>query len=78
MSGGKACTCGQPPRDMLHLWQVTRRNYRNSAFDGYHPHWSNYSQLRCTMCGASWRTKAAYVKWVQDAPADWATIGTVT
>ncbi len=38
-----------------------------SAFNGYTFTPSDYSALRCTACGAYWRTKAAYVEEIDDA-----------
>lgn len=42
-------------------WFVTRRNENCSAFNGYRRDWSAYSDVSCRVCGAHWRTKAAYV-----------------
>lgn len=33
--------------------------------------WSPYSAVRCCECGMYWRTKAAYVNRLPDAPEDW-------
>lgn len=61
MSQGIACKC---PRTNLEV--VTRRgNY--SAFSGYRFTPSKYSDVRCTKCGARWRTDAAYVSSLPDA-----------
>jgi len=40
---------------------VIARNSRCSAFDGYRPMWSPYSELYCPVCEHFWRTKAKYV-----------------
>jgi hypothetical protein len=49
-------------------WVVTMRNYNASAFNGYRPTRSAYSEVRCTECRGVWRTKAAYVAELPDAP----------
>lgn len=43
-------------------WRVIKRNYNNSAFNGYQRTFSDYSTVTCMACGAVWRTKAAYVE----------------
>lgn len=47
-------------------WFVLRRNYRCSAFEGYQRHWSPFSDVQCRVCGACWRTQAAYVEHLDD------------
>jgi hypothetical protein len=69
MSQGVFCVA---PRAHRAHWDVVQRNSRCSAFDGYQHRWSTYSAVRCTMCGGIWRTKAAYVPTLPNAPADWA------
>lgn len=63
MSGGTAC------REKSHrsAWRVVVRNANYSAFNGYRRTPSAYSDLRCTECGAVWRTRAAYVASIPDA-----------
>ena len=62
MSQGVACKC---PRSGL-VVDVRRANY--SAFNGYKRTPSSYSAVRCTACGACWRTDAKYVNELPDAP----------
>jgi hypothetical protein len=52
-------------------WYVTQRRCNYSAFNGYHYTPSDYSRVRCPDCGMTWRTKAAYVEELPDAPIDW-------
>ena len=61
-------SCKEHPRTD---WEVTARHQRTSAFDGYRTMGSDYSDVRCRVCRASWRTKAAYVESLPDAPANW-------
>jgi hypothetical protein len=49
-------------------WVVTMRQYNASAFNGYRPTWSAYSEVRCPVCRGRWRTKAAYVATLPDEP----------
>lgn len=51
-------------------WAVVVRNGNFSAFNGYHFTPSDYSTVRCLVpaCRRAWRTKAAYVKELPDAP----------
>jgi hypothetical protein len=49
-------------------WEVLARHRRCSAFDGYRVRASAYSAVRCRVCGHVWRTKAAYVEKLPDAP----------
>ena len=61
MSQGESC---KNPDHKPHWFVVTRKaNY--SAFNGYHWTPSDYSEVRCGMCGSRWRTKA---KFVDDLP----------
>jgi len=55
-------------------WQVIAYKGNRSAFNGYRWTRSDYSAIRCAPpggCGRIWRTKAAYVDSLPDAPADW-------
>lgn len=53
-------------------WRVRQRRSHNSAFAGYRETPSSYSGLVCLRCGATWRTKAAYVDQVADvAKGEW-------
>lgn len=65
MSGGAVCSCR--PRSL----QVIQRRQRRSAFDGYRVMPSDYSTVRCLWCGHVWRTKAAYVDQLPNAPDGW-------
>lgn len=49
-------------------WKVIRRNYNNSFFESPRGgrHYSEYSSVRCTKCGAIGRTKAKYVVELDD------------
>ena len=53
-------------------WVVFQREGNASAFAGYHWTPSDYSGVRCDDasggCGRVWRTKAAYVARLPDAP----------
>ena len=49
-------------------WVVVHRLCNFSAFNGYHYTPSDYSGVRCTRCRRYWRTKAAYVATLPDAP----------
>ncbi|MFJ4703160.1 hypothetical protein ACIP5N_33920 [Streptomyces sp. NPDC088768] len=49
-------------------WTVDVRRANHSAFNGYRRTSSPYSQVRCHICGAVWRTKAAYVDTLPDSP----------
>ncbi len=50
------CCC----RPEARKWSVIRRRFSCSAFNGYRPQWSAYSDVECGTCGRQWRTKAAY------------------
>lgn len=56
-------------KDKAHrpFWEVVVRNGNYSAFNGYHFTPSDYSLVRCTSCGALWRTKAKFVYGLPDA-----------
>lgn len=47
-------------------WYVTVRNANYSAFNGGRRTPSEYSEVRCPLCSARWRTKAAYVDELPD------------
>lgn len=48
-------------------WRVVIRRANYSAFNGGRRTPSAYSLVRCTECGAAWRTKAAYVNGTPDS-----------
>jgi hypothetical protein len=54
-------TCAPGSNDRARQWFVLRRNYTQSAFNGYRQMWSDYSDLSCRVCGAHWRSKAPFV-----------------
>lgn len=59
--GARSCEDGLAGHPLDCVEVVTwHGNY--SAFNGYHFTPSDYSELRCKTCGASWRTKARYVE----------------
>lgn len=64
MAQGSAC---REPNHRLG-WRVTVRKANYSAFSGGKRTPSAYSQVRCLVCGATWRTKANYVERLADAP----------
>jgi hypothetical protein len=47
-------------------WRVAVREANYSAFNGYHRTPSAYSEVRCPLCPAVWRTKAGYVATLPD------------
>lgn len=51
-------------------WVVTVREGNFSAFNGGHFTPSDYSALRCNICGRCWRSKAGYVRHLPDARQD--------
>jgi hypothetical protein len=59
-----ACT----DKDHQGTWAVVVRNGNYSAFSGYRFTPSDYSSVRCGTCHHVWRTKAAYVAGLPDAP----------
>lgn len=73
MGSGPVCKCSEGKVPLAHFrrWWVLQRNCNHSAFNGYHRTYSDYSQVMCRVCGATWRTKADYVASVDDAPEDW-------
>ena len=61
-----------------HRHVVIQRNQNTSAFNGYRPTWSAYSEVRCVETRALWRTKGAYVDDLPDATkADYEALGIV-
>lgn len=65
-----ACTCSEKQRpltvpagsnDRPRQWFVLERNASRSAFNGYKQVWSDFSWVQCRVCGAHWKTKAAWV-----------------
>jgi len=67
MSVPFSCKCGErrkPVRDRR--WRVSKRHYRQSAFDGWIMMRSDYSEVHCLSCKSVGRTKAAYVEQLQD------------
>lgn len=66
MSVSFSCHC--PERDKpveKRNWRVTKRNFHNSAFAGYHPTYSDYSSVVCLTCCVVGRTKANYVSQIK-------------
>lgn len=59
MSAGVACRCVPASRAG---WYVVHYRCNYSAFSGYRHTSSDYSAVACRVCGAHWRTKAAYVE----------------
>lgn len=49
-------------------WLVIDRNRNYSAFNGYRYTPSDYSSVWCPVCNVSWRTRAGYVRDLQDMP----------
>ncbi len=47
-------------------WVVLKRNYQESAFNGYHREYTDRSTVMCPLCYRVWRTKAAYVRSLPD------------
>jgi hypothetical protein len=61
-----ACEC--KGIDRRRSWVVMHRNCNYSAFSGYRWTPSDYSEVKCLVCGRRWRTKAAYVRQLPDEP----------
>ena len=66
-----ACQCSERHRPFMtelppgsnerpRQWFVVRRNESRSAFNGYRQRWSDYCWIECRVCGAYWKTKAAW------------------
>lgn len=67
MSQGTSCKCPESKKPVAERrWVVLQRNGNASAFNGYRWTYSDYSCLQCHICGVVWRTKAAYVIYIQD------------
>jgi hypothetical protein len=66
MSAGFPCTCSTV--NPWVAWTVTTLRANYSAFNGGRRTPSAYSQVMCTVCRASWRTKAAYVDDLRRSP----------
>lgn len=63
MSQGYSCKCPESKKPVADRnWVVVQRNCRCSAFDGYHPMYSDYSAVQCHSCRCVWRTKARFVE----------------
>lgn len=57
-----ACFCEERSKPVDNRkWVVRDRHCNHSAFNGYRYTPSDYSSVVCYGCGATWRTKAAYV-----------------
>lgn len=67
MASGMSCKA----KDHRAHWHVIARKHNRSHFNGRHWTPSAYSAVRCPICRATWRTKAAYVTTLPDAPSDW-------
>lgn len=65
MSGGTSCKCSTERR----AWYVLQRRCNHSKFNGGLHTPSAYSEVRCAACGKRWRTRAAYVERLPDAPS---------
>lgn len=63
---GPGCRCSGTRKERSRWWCVWRRNYTQSAFNGYRRAWSAKSDVVCEKCGASWRTAAKYVMTLPD------------
>lgn len=73
-----ACQCSERKRPLAsslpegsnerpRQWFVwTPRNTSCSAFNGYHPQYSEFSWVECRVCGYAWRTKAEFVHALPD------------
>jgi hypothetical protein len=61
VSGGTFCVCKLHYAARLVHWKIVQYRSNHSAFNGYRETTSNYSEIMCTKCKYSWRTKAAYV-----------------
>lgn len=61
MASGKACKCVVKDKKQ---WEVLHYKHNHSAFESpkYGEHSSQYSTVRCKVCGMVWHTKALYVE----------------
>lgn len=67
MSQGTSCKCDEGTKAPEHRrWVVLQRQCNYSAFNGYHYTPSDYSCVQCHLCGATWRTKSAFVAKLRD------------
>ena len=67
MSVSFSCHCPERKKPVSErAWRVLTRRGRHSAFDGYQWRSSAYSEVTCPVCGATGRTKAAYVNQLKD------------
>lgn len=66
------CHCSERKKKDIHhrRWFVLDRECNHSAFNGYHRTPSDYSTVVCAECGATGRTKAAFVRYLPDADRD--------
>jgi len=73
LSGGIACQCPEKDEPLLdnpganrpaRAWRIRQYRHNNSTFHGGYQS-SEYSGITCLRCGATWRTKAAYVDLLQ-------------
>jgi hypothetical protein len=71
MSVSFGCKCGERKnRAKQRAWIVIARKCNYSAFNGYRYASSEYSDVLCLSCGACGRTKAGYVRRLQDGKVD--------
>jgi len=67
MSCGFGCHCEERKKPVeQRQWAVLQRRCNHSAFNGYHRTPSDYSTVTCYVCGATGRTKASYVRHLED------------
>lgn len=59
-----ACSCPESlkRRPSDRNWGVSDYHCNHSAFNGYHSTSSDYSQVHCLNCRATWRSKGKYVE----------------
>lgn len=65
MSKGTACRCRGTREEKLKNWVIIQYKCNHSAFNGYKQTPSDYSCIRCMVCGSVWRTKSDYVLMVK-------------
>jgi hypothetical protein len=63
MSGWIKCSCEKTQKEKRNNWVVIHRNHNHSYFESPKgaEHYSDYSEVVCTKCSGSFRTKANYV-----------------
>lgn len=67
MAASFSCKCEERKKPVKERnWVVWQRHCHHSAFAGYHKTPSDYSAVKCYTCGATGRTKAAYVHNLKD------------